>query len=145
MGSSSIQGHPCQGVIDRNGQLSGSVMKCLHLSGFGRERGYGRLNPPAIDSSSSKRCISEEKLCLPSPEGSNRAAGNCLCSLGEHQPGEQLRCLPAPRSQQDWWEPPEQPSRALKGLGDQRGNSPRLLLQPSVRLVRIWLCRAKTH
>lgn len=95
IGSSLIQGHPWQGVIDRNGQLSGSVMKCLHLSGFGRERGYGRLNPPAIDSSSSKRYISEEKLCLPSPEGRNRAAGNCLCSLGEHQPGEQLCCLPA--------------------------------------------------
>lgn len=62
-------------------------MKCLHLSGFGRERGYGRLNPPAIDSSSRKRYISEEKIFLLSPEGRNRAAGNCLCSLGEHQPG----------------------------------------------------------
>lgn len=86
-------------MINRNGQLSGSVIKCLHLSGFGREQGYGRLNPAAIDSSSSKRYISEEKLCFLSPDGRNRAAGNCLCSLGEHQPGEQICCLPPPRSQ----------------------------------------------
>lgn len=86
-------------MIDRNGQLSGSVIKCLHLSGFGREQGYGRLNPPAIDSSSNKRYISEEKLCFLNPDGRNRAAGNCLCSLGGRQPGEQLCCLPPPRSQ----------------------------------------------
>lgn len=58
---------------------------------------------------------------------------------------------PAPST--SWWgtsRAVEKPLRALKGLGNQRGNLPWLLLQPSVRLlakglVWIWLCHTKTQ
>lgn len=132
IGSPSIQGHPCQGVIDRNGQLSGSVIKCLHLSGSGREQGCRRLNLPAIDSSSSKRCISEEKLCF--LRGGIELLGTVCALWGTISQDKCSAASQPPAPCIRWCRAYEQPLRALKGLGNGQENLPWLLLQPSVRL-----------